>query len=199
MLSLRSSPPFHSAHPSALTPTILTGLVALSTSSAAWAAGEQKWPADVTVVESKPDETVEVAGDLSKGKPMDLDFAQKSSNACFVAPAFDHYRGNHVLFATHLPKRSVMNITVTPADKDADINVYAYSIGATNFSVPPGLASCVSCEASPSSNIPAKVGTAEAVSLNSVNNPYNVVIGVAGAKGRVAGAFTLKVELKTKK
>lgn len=154
------------------------------------------WPAGVTVIDAKPNATTDTAGKIDEGKTIDLEFAQKSSNACFVAPAFDHYRGNHVFFATELPRSSDMIITVTP-DEGAEINLYAYTIGKTRFDLPPELASCVTCEAAPSTS--AKATGPRKIRLNATSNPYNVVIGVAGAKGVTKGGFKLSIDLKSKK
>lgn len=177
--------------------SIVTAGILVVAAQAANAQAATGFPANVKPIELKPNATVEVAGKIDDGKAIDLEFAQKSSNACFVAPAFDHYRGNHVFYSAELPKYSEMYITVTADEGAGAINVYAYSVGKTRFDVPPALPSCVSCEASPATS--AAVTGPRKIRLNAINNPYNVVIGVAGASGVVKGGFKLSIELKTKK
>ena len=61
----------------------------------------QNWPAGVTFVESKANDSVIVSGDLATVKIIeDLSCASSSSNACFTGLQFNQYMGNHVFFAT---------------------------------------------------------------------------------------------------
>ena len=73
------------------------------------------------------------------------------------------------------------------------------TIGTTNTSVPPKVSSAVSCEAEYKWDHPKRGQTQDhtrTVKLNSVTNPYNVVIGVAGAKNVTAGDYDLKVDIQ---
>lgn len=173
------------------------GLAALVLSSGV---ARADWPASVKVVQSEKGKTVEVKGDFKDGAPIaDLSWAANSSVACFPATQNDKFRGNHVLYATSLPPRSVMNITVTPADPKQDVSIYAYEVGTNNFALPPDLHSCVSCEAEHKWDRPKKGKTQDhrrSVRLNAIGNPYNVVIGVSGPAAAKAGAFTLSVQLE---
>lgn len=172
----------------------LTGLaVAPIAAGAEWAPG-------ITGIEAKSGSVVEVKGNLSAGKPVDLKWAANSSVACFPATQFDHYRGNHVYYGFQLPKESVVTITAVPDDPKTDINLYAYTVGSTDFKrLPPNVPSVTSCEASNGGlGAPANPGGSEKVTLNATTNPYNVILGVAGPKGVVTGGYTLKVELKSK-
>ena len=50
---------------------------------------------EVTYLDSKSE--IIVAGNLKDGCTMDLDWAQKSSVACFSGTRFNEFRGNHIL------------------------------------------------------------------------------------------------------
>ena len=53
----------------------------------------------------------------------------------------------------------------------------------------------MSCEAGYDAQRDSNPGVSETVTLDAATNAYNVVIGVAGAKGVKSGGYTLKVEL----
>lgn len=175
---------------------VLSSAIALGVTSLAFA--DSKWPSAVKEVTSTPNGTVETSGNLSSGAKLDLAWAANSSVACFPATNFDSYRGNHVLYATSIPKDSIMTITAVPADGQTDVSLYAYTMGTTDFThVPPNVPSATACEASfgKSGKNP---GVSEKITLNATTHPYNVVIGVAGPKDVTSGAYTLKIELKSK-
>lgn len=164
------------------------------------AIAQTKWPAGVTFVASKGNETVSGQGDLSQGRAMDdLSWASSSSNACFPATQNSKFRGNHVFFATNMPGRSIMTISVTPEDSSTDLSLYAYMMGGNSYDLVPDLARCITCEADHKWDRPwkGKVQTSErhVEFQNPGQNPYNIVIGVSGPKG-TSGKF--KVEIKTK-
>lgn len=158
------------------------------------------WPPHVTAVTVQKGKSVTVPGRLESGAPMsDLTWAASSSMACFPATQNDRFRGHHVLHHTQLPDHAIMTITVAPKDPTKDLSLYAYTIGTTNTSIPPNVSSAVSCEADYKWDHPKRGQTQDhtrTVKLTSVTNPYNVVIGVAGAKGVTAGDFDLKVDLQ---
>jgi hypothetical protein len=156
------------------------------------------WPAQVTPVEAKAG-TVTTKGNLSTGKTISLAFASKSSNACWPATENVNFSGNHVFYATQIPAYSEMKITVIPDDRKTDLSVYAYMQGTTDTRhVPPNVPSAVTCEAGYDAKKDSNSGASESVKLNATNHPYNVVIGVAGAKGVTTGSYTLKIELTTR-
>ncbi|NMB75699.1 MAG: hypothetical protein GYA21_11295 [Myxococcales bacterium] len=168
----------------------------LFSTSLAWAG----WPGNVTEVKAEKGKSVTVEGKLETGSPMtDLSWASSSQVACFPATQNEKFQGNHVLYSTSLPPKSVMVITLVPKDTNANMSLYAYQIGTTNFDLPPQLGRCTSCEADHKWDRPKKGKTQDhtrSVTLNATTNPYNVVIGVAGPKNVTAGEFTLKVEIK---
>lgn len=159
-----------------------------------------QFPSNVKKIESKPNGTVSVTGNLTDGEKMeDLSWASKSSVACFPATQNKKFNGNHVLYSTNLPKRAKMWIKVIPDDKKANFSIYAYSIGKTNYSTVPNLSSCVSAEAEHKWDYPKRGKTQDhtrEVYLNAVNNPYNVVIGVVGADGLAKGGYTLEIKIE---
>jgi hypothetical protein len=162
-----------------------------------WAAAESSTQATAKTVVAKSGTVVKAKGKLEKGAPVDLAWAAKSSVACFPATRFEHFDGNHVFFKTHLPAGSVLKIRAVPTKSDVDISLYAYS---GPVDLPPNVNSVVSCEASYGTkqmNKPYNPGEAEAVELNATTNPYDVIIGVAGARKLAAGDFTLELDLTT--
>lgn len=158
------------------------------------------WPKEVTVVASKSNETVTATGDLATGKIIeDLSWASSSSNACFPATQNLKFRGHHVFYATTIPPRSIMKISVKPDDEKVDLSIYAYMMGNQDFSLVPNLARCITCEADHKWDRPwkGKVQTSErkVEFQNPTQNIYNILIGVAAPKDVTTGKF--KVEIKT--
>ena len=180
-----------------LTMKVLQTLVALALGLATIAA-RANWPSGVTVFETAKGKTVEVQGTFEDGAPLeDLSWAWSSSNACFPGTQAAKFSGHHVFFATTIPVRSVMTITVIPHDAKQDVSIYAYMIGTSYFYLPPALPSCVTCEANHKWDRPWKGKTQDhtrSVEVNAIGNPYNVLIGVSGPSSAVTGRFTLRIE-----
>lgn len=161
-----------------------------------------QWPANVTAVAAKANDSVTVSGDLSTGKSMeDLSWAANSSNACFPATQNAKFNGNHVLYATTLPPRSIITITVKPTDDAGNLSLYGYMMGNNEFMIVPNLPSCITCEADHKWDRPwkGKVQTSERKIefQNPTQNTYNIVIGVTSPKEAPGGTFTLKLKLKS--
>jgi len=161
-----------------------------------------QWPSNVTSIESKANDSVIVSGDLASGALMeDLSWAANSSNACFPATQNLKFRGNHVLYATSIPPRSILTISVNPADANGDLSIYGYMMGNTEYRVVPNLPSCISCEADHKwdGKWKGKVQTSERKIefQNPTQNTYNIVIGVAAPKNVITGKFNLKLKLKS--
>ncbi len=150
------------------------------------------WP--TSVLQFGLDETLD--DDLSAGSAMSLDWADQSSMACWPATENMNFDGNHVLYALTdpMPDHAEVWVTVTPAP-GVDVSVYAYQIGTTNFATPPTVQSAVSCEAGYDAQTDSNPGEAETLMLQSVNNPYNVLIGVVGTDAATVGAYTLTVDV----
>lgn len=163
------------------------------------APGAQGAGAPVTRVESKPGAVTKVRGKLGAGSKIDLAWAARSSVACFPSIRNVHFNGNVVLYRTSLPPGSVMKVRAIPSRPNLDVNLFAYSTGVNSNVLPPDVPNVVSCEASHGGrkylNQPFNPGETERVELNAIRNPYDVVIGVAGAQGITEGDFELEVEL----
>jgi hypothetical protein len=153
-------------------------------------------------IEFQPNTTIEVEGDLADGAPLsDLSWAWNSSNACFPETQKAKFTGNHFLYYIDLPSYTEMEITVIPADKKANFSLYAYEVGQVDESnTVPNLASCVRCEADHKWDRPRRGKTQDHTrtvrNILALRNPYQVVIGVAGAEGLDEGAFTLRITTK---
>jgi hypothetical protein len=156
------------------------------------------WPSNVTVVHLEKGKTVTTRGKLENGSTIaNLDFASRSSVACFPATQNEKFRGHHVLFATQLQARSVVEITVTPDNPSQDLSIYAYTVGTQTHTLPPALSSCVSCEAEHRWDRPKRGRTQDhsrTVRLNAATHPYNVVIAVSGPAAATRGSFTLTLK-----
>ncbi len=143
------------------------------------------------------------SGDLKDGcKIIDLSWAASSSNACWPATQNLKFNGNHIFFVTELPRYADMEIKLIPSDPKQNMSLYAYQDGTTSNAYPPELARCVSCEADHKWDRPKKGKTQDhtrTVKLNSINNPYRVVIGIAGAEGLTSGSFIIEVTVRSKK
>lgn len=142
--------------------------------------------------------TLAYGGDLKDGCIIqDLSFAANSSVACFPATQNSKFTGNHVFYVTEIPKYSKMYITLIPDDENANMSLYAYQDGVTKTVYPPDVNSCVTCESDQKWDRPVKGKTqnhTRTVYLNAINNPYRVVIGVAGAEGLTTGGFRIQIK-----
>jgi hypothetical protein len=159
-------------------------------------------PSNVTKIDATPNQITTIASNLKNGKVInDLKWASNSSVACFPGTQNKKFTGNHVLHYFEIPPYSEVTVTVIPKDKNANMSIYGYQVGTTNFSTPPNLNSCVSCEADHKWDYPKKGKTQDhtrSIFFNSIKNGYNIFIGVAGADGLSAGAYELKIDLKSK-
>lgn len=156
------------------------------------------WPAHVTTIPLEDGATI--TGDLSEGTQIDLDFADNSTVACWPGTENVNFQGNHVMYALETPLgavegRATVDFRVTPDSNDTDVSIYALHQGATDFTVPPETSSVVGCEAGYDAQNDSNPGEPEETPYPtvSINNPYNVVVVVAGADGHTSGGYTLEV------
>lgn len=152
-------------------------------------------PIPISRVKSEKGKTLAYSGNLQEGEFMyTMDWAWNSQNACF--PSFDqkYFKGHQQLYLTELPRYSTLTVTLVPEDPNSALSLYAYS-GGNDLQIVPELNSCVSCEASYMPRTGVKKG-ARQVELRAVNNPYQVVIGVAGVEGITTGNYRLELSLK---
>ena len=176
---------------------LLSMIFVMIAASAMFAQGDKP---TVTTVKSVAGQTVTVSGSLKTGiKISDLSWAWNSANACFPGTQAAKFTGNHVLFATDLPPRSILTVTVTPKSAGTDLSIYGYQIGAGKVTLPEDLHSCVTCEADHKWDYPKRgktQGDERTIAFNATTNSYSVVIGVAGSNGLSAGDFNLSFTLK---
>ncbi len=163
--------------------------------------GEQK-PVTMYSAKAEKGKVLAYKGDLAKGtKIYDLSWAWNSAVACFPETQKKKFTGNHILFVTEIPRYSIMDIELIPDDPNANMSLYAYSVGTNSNAYVPNLSSCVSCEADHKWDYKKRGKTQDHrryVSLNAINNPYKVVIGVTGADGLDKGTFVLKINTKAR-
>lgn len=154
----------------------------------------------VFAAKSEKGKILSYKGNLNQGVKLNsLAWASRSSTACFPATQNSKFTGTHVIFTTEIPPRSEMIITIIPKDKSKNMSLYAYEVGTTSNQMVPNLSSCVTCEADHKWDYPKKGKTQDhtrSVKVNAINNPYKVVIGVAGAEGLSEGEFILKIETR---
>lgn len=149
---------------------------------------------DLTIL---PNGSQTFTGNLSNGEIVsDLSWAWNSSMACFVETVKDQYKGNHVFYQVDLPVNSTMDIYLTPNSSSSQIALYGFSKGANSTDIPPNVTSSVSCEADPSNSNGATTGNRH-IYFNAINNPYSVIIGVAGAEGVLSGGFEIEIVIES--
>ncbi|MEZ5042158.1 MAG: hypothetical protein R2828_19835 [Saprospiraceae bacterium] len=163
-------------------------------------AQEEATERPVYAIEVAQNMTTSFEGNLEQGATMPLRWAENSSVACFPGTRFIEFQGNHVFYRMTMPAYSDLKITVKPKDGKSRINLYALRLGLNNMSLPPDISSAISCEAAyplyagtPNFNIAAED---QSVSYISVNKAYQILIGVAGAKGFTSGDYILEVQMK---
>jgi hypothetical protein len=151
-------------------------------------------------VELKANMTTSVSGNINEGYSIsDYSWAWSSSNACFPATQKAKFTGKHTLYVVKLPSRSILNVTVRPKDKSANMSIYGYQIGEGKEIFPEDLASCVTCEAEHKWDYPKRGKTQDesrTITFNATTNSYNVIIGITGADGLGEGEYVLEFALK---
>lgn len=158
----------------------------------------EQQPLKVYRAKSEKGKTLAYSGNLNEGvKIQDLSWAANSSVACFPATQNHKFTGNHVFYITEIPTRSKMYITVIPDNPKDNFSIYSYMTGVNSEVLPPNISSCLSCEAEHKWDRPKRGKTQDhtrTVYQNAINNPYRVVIGVAGAEDLTEGGFTLQIK-----
>jgi len=185
--------------------SLLTIIVALSGIAFAQKATTSQQTHKVKSIKLPPNSTTgEVTGNIKDGQKLSsLRWAEKSNVACFPGTRFEMFTGNHVFYRITLPRASAMKVVVIPADGKA-INLYALRQSMRRQAVPPNIVRAISCEASyplyanlgGGRTVRNKDDGTRKVEYISVNSPYSILIGVAGAKGLTEGAFKMQIEIK---
>lgn len=155
----------------------------------------------VTKIDVNPNGTTEARGNLSSGSVIeDLSWASNSSVACFPATQNAKFTGKHNFHHFTLPPHAEVEVTVIPDDSKQNFSLYGYQVGENKMPLPPALSSCTACEADHKWDYPKRGKTQDhtrSIFFNSIDNAYNIVIGVAGADGLAEGAYTLKISMKS--
>ena len=147
-----------------------------------------------------------VTGDIARGVQIPMRWAESSSVALVPATRFEQFTGKHVFYRVAMPARSSFKVTVVPKN-GAKINLYALRQSAAGpHQVPPNVTRCISSEASypiyANTGGGRRVQNADngvrKVEYISVNRPYSILIGVAGAEGLTQGEFTMNIEIKSR-
>lgn len=132
------------------------------------------------------------SSDLSRGKTIDLDFAHESTMACWTATEDQNFSGPHQFFALTMAANSTLTVDLD-SQPEVDANLYVIQVGTTIFTLPPDLLTAVTCEAAYPMSTDRNPGEVDSAVVTTFNNPYNVIIGVAGAQGHESGGFVLEV------
>ncbi|MGV6860715.1 MAG: hypothetical protein ACWA41_03035 [Putridiphycobacter sp.] len=127
----------------------------------------------------------------------DLSWAWKSSTACFPETQKQSFTGKHIMFETTIPRYSTMTITLMPKDPNKEMSLYGYQIGLSKRIVVPNLTSCVTCEAD-NNQMGKATNNRRQIKFTAINNPYKVMIGVAGVKGLDTGEFVIQINLEAR-
>ena len=138
------------------------------------------------------DPTSSWTDDLASGAPVDLDWADQSTVACWPGTEDMNFNGNHVFFEITQGADEDLYLRVTPA-AGVDVSLYAMEFEGS-VQTPPDVSDCLSCEASADWTDDANPGDTEEVYLSGYN-AYEVLIGVAGANHAGSGGFTLDLWL----
>jgi len=156
---------------------------------------QDKIPAPIKI-KAIPNAKATLAGSLNKGvKIQDLSWAWNSSNACFPATQQKSFNGNHVLYETQIPPHAIMEITLTPKNRNAKMSLYGYQIGTNSNYIVPNLPSCVSCEAD-NNQMGRATNNSRTITFNAIKNPYKIIFAVVGEDGLTTGDYTIEVNLK---
>ncbi len=144
----------------------------------------------------------EITGSIKDGQKIPLDWAASSSVALFPGTRFEMFNGNHVFYRIAMPAGSKIEITLTP-EKGKLINLYALRQGPEETAAPPNITSTISSEA----KYPryANLGGGRKASdpdngirkieFISIDRPYSILIGVAGAQGLTEGDYKLHINI----
>jgi hypothetical protein len=134
--------------------------------------------------------TLSWTDDLASGAPVDLDWDDQSSVACWPGTEDANFNGSHVFFEVTQAADIDLYLRVTP-EPGVDVSLYAMEFDGS-IQTPPDVSDCLSCEASADWTDDSNPGGTEEVYLSGYN-PYQVLIAVAGANHADTGGFTLEL------
>ena len=141
-----------------------------------------------TTPNEEPTETI--AGDLSDGAIISLDWADDSGIFCWTGNENQNFSGNHVFF--QIDKEGFDNIYVE-ADPESGVDVSLYTLEFSGaYQIPPDVTSTSRCESKFDQANDNNPGDPELVQLLGFPDRL-LLVGVAGANGKTSGAFTLNI------
>ncbi len=143
------------------------------------------------VPDRDPDETW--FADLDEGSIIDLDWANGGSG-CWPATENVNFTGTHVFDERSQAENTPAWVRAVP-DTGVDVSVYLIKSGTESVGYPPDLNSNVSCDSSYDRENDGNPGVSEAAKALGGNNPYRLVIGVAGANDTTEGGFEVQLWL----
>lgn len=158
-----------------------------------------KYPSNVRVLSLDTEGKLTAQGDLGQGAPV-CDDAFLDDQFCAPTTRLDMFGGNHVFYAIEggIPDHTVLSVTVIP-DPGVDVSLYGSWSGTTNYYVPPNF-QAGGCEASyvatfPGASVTKNPGEAESITLNAIDNPYNIFFAVAGTTEQGGtGGYTVSID-----
>lgn len=154
----------------------------------------------VLTIACEKGQAVAVEGNVSDGREIPLQWAASSQIACFPATRFQEFKGNHIFYRVDLPRYSKITIRVEPQDGKR-INLYGIrqGVNASMQAIPPYIQVASSCEADypiyAGHTDMSKGGETQDIEFIAINNPYSILIAVAGAQDVTEGDFQLVVEI----
>lgn len=152
---------------------------------------QARWPNNVF--------TVDIGGvyghSLEEGEIVALDWAAQSTTACWPGNENSNFNGNHVFFATVQPAGSLLTVAVTP-EPGLDVSMYLMQLSLNEAPVPPDVPRALSCDYGADVQYDSNPGEVEYFQTLGYPQDVNVLIGVAGANGAVAGDFELELYIQ---
>ncbi len=133
-------------------------------------------------------------GNLEDGAIIDLDWATSGAFGCYPGTETTNFTGNHVWANESLSEGiGDFHVRVNPADPLVDVSLYAIKTGTDGTEFPPDLPSAIACDTSFDRENNGNPGVSEAVTVQGGQNPYRIIVGVAGANGQTSGEYDVEV------
>ena len=150
----------------------------------------QQVPNGVDRPSAEPIQTYE--DNLTSGEAINLAFAQEVY--CFPATENDNFSGNHVFFEHSQAIGTSVTILATP-ERKRDISLYVIQTAADSESLPPNISGGggTTCEVSFDQVNDDNAGQPEGLTIPGWENPYRLIIGVAGAHEATEAAFKVEI------
>ncbi len=133
------------------------------------------------------------SGNLSDGEVLDSNWGESPYN-CWPGTENTNWSGS-IVFENDALAEDVgdYHVRVTPTDPTVDVSLVAMKVGTDTTDFPPDLASSIACDTSYDRANDSNPGYSEAVIVQGGQNPYRIIVGVAGANGTTSGAYDVEV------